>query len=433
MLFSLPSAFTILAVCLLRVVAGPASSSNAAPPRGFVTARGTKFELDGKPFAFVGANSYWLPLLTTQADVEHTFQSMQAAGVKVLRTWGFNAINGSELAGAKESGLTYYQVWNSSQWTLNEGPQGLQRLDNVIETAGKYGIKVILAFTNNWVGYGGMELYINWIAGAGNTHDVFYTDPRIIASYQSYVRTIVERYKNSPNIFAWELMNEARCSGDLPSGPSCTPASGAESLLKWYKSQSDFVRSLDPHHLITTGGEGHFFWKKPRTYWFDSQLVSDYNWNGQAGEDFDRNLALPNIDFATYHLYPQTWYPELDTPGSNFSVAGWGLEWINDHIKAGNKANKPIVLEEFGVSGLDNKTHVYTQWVQHALDTKHAIMPWQFGALGLTESGGNRVIKYADALINGASPNDGLAIYANQTAVWNIFTHAAKVQAQRSK
>ncbi len=50
-------------------------------------------------------------------------------------------------------------------------------------------------------------------------------------------------------------------------------------------------------------------------------------------------------------------------------MAGWGLEWINDHINgndyhniarfisansstAGNKANKPIVLEEFGVGGL---------------------------------------------------------------------------------
>lgn len=42
------------------------------------------------------------------------------------------------------------QTWNSSQWELNDGPQGLQRLDKVIETAGKYGIKVILAFTNNW-------------------------------------------------------------------------------------------------------------------------------------------------------------------------------------------------------------------------------------------------------------------------------------------
>ncbi|KAI0704958.1 glycoside hydrolase [Cytidiella melzeri] len=422
---------TLLAVSLLRVAATPVGES--ALPTGFVTAKGTQFELDGKPFAFVGANSYWLPLLTTQADVENTFQSMQAAGVKVLRTWGFNAVNGSELAAAKQSGLTYYQVWNSSQWTLNEGSQGLQRLDNVIETAGKYGIKVILAFTNNWVGYGGMELYINWIAGAGNTHDVFYTDERIIASYQSYVRTIVERYKSSPNIFAWELMNEARCSGDLPSGSFCTPASGAESLLKWYRSQSDFVRSLDPHHMITTGGEGHFFWTNPPTYWFDGQLVSDYNWNGQAGEDFDRNLGLPNIDFATYHLYPQTWYPELDTPGSNFSVGAWGLEWINDHINAGKKANKPIVLEEFGVTGLQNKSEIYPQWVNRALDTRHAgIMPWQFGALHLTESGGDRVIKYADALIDGASPNDGFAIYPNQTVVWDIFTQAAKVQALRS-
>ncbi len=31
------------------------------------------------------------------------------------------------------------------------------------------------------------------------------------------------------------------------------------------------------------------------------------------------------------------------------------------------------------------------------------IMPWQFGKLGLTESGGNRLIKYADALIDGVS------------------------------
>lgn len=53
-------------------------------------------------------------------------QTMSQAGVKVLRTWvseklkrnvflltldqGFNAINGSELAGAEQSGLTYYQV-----------------------------------------------------------------------------------------------------------------------------------------------------------------------------------------------------------------------------------------------------------------------------------------------------------------------------------
>lgn len=31
-----------------------------------------------------------------------------------------------------------------------------------------------------------MELYINWIAGAGNTHDVFYTDPNIVASFREW-------------------------------------------------------------------------------------------------------------------------------------------------------------------------------------------------------------------------------------------------------
>lgn len=105
-------------------------------------------------------------------------------------------------------------------------------------------------------------MYINWIAGAGNPHDVFFTDPRIIASYrkcitiyyyalifmenilpEKYVRTIVNRYKNSPNIFAWELINEARCLGDiLPAGPNCV--AGTNVVPKWYRQQSDFVRSL---------------------------------------------------------------------------------------------------------------------------------------------------------------------------------------------
>ncbi|KAJ7786420.1 glycoside hydrolase [Mycena metata] len=339
---------------LFTIVSGETHLKRTVP-KGFVTTRGAEFELDGSPFAFVGANSYWLPLLTSTEDVEATFQEMNRAGVKVLRTWGFNAINASELAGALESGLTYYQLWNNTDWTLNDGPQGLQRLDNVLEVALKYDIR-------------GMELYINHITGAP-THDIFYTDPKIIASYQRYVKTIVNRYKSSAAIFAWEMMNEARCLGDLPAGPACVPGSGT--LATWYKEQSDFIRSLDPHHLITTGGEGQFFWKTQ----------------------------------------------DPDFPGSNFSVEAWGLFWIDAHANAAKKAGKPLILEEFGITGDANRTKIYPTWVNRALDTKHGgIMPWQFGMLGLKED---------------ASPNDGLAIYKNQT-VWNVFTNAAKVQATRS-
>jgi mannan endo-1,4-beta-mannosidase len=35
---------------------------------------------------------------------------MQKAGIKVLRTWGFNMINATELPYVKANDLTYYQV-----------------------------------------------------------------------------------------------------------------------------------------------------------------------------------------------------------------------------------------------------------------------------------------------------------------------------------
>ncbi|KAK7058895.1 hypothetical protein VNI00_001519 [Paramarasmius palmivorus] len=251
-----------------------AVSGKVKPPKGFATTHGDRFEVDGKKFSFVGANSYWLPLLTSKEDVRSTFKEMKDAGIKVLRTWGWNAINATELEGALQSNLTYYQVWNSTEWILNDGPQGLQRLDYVIEQAGAHGIKVILTFTNNWsvhlpyhpffvtlIFRKGMDLFTSWIAGAGATHDTFFTDPRIRESYQRYVKTLVERYKDSPTIFAWELANEARCKGDTPGGPNCVAGSGT--LTEWYKEQSDFIRDLDPFHMITTGGEGHFYWKDP--------------------------------------------------------------------------------------------------------------------------------------------------------------------------
>ncbi|KAI5115314.1 hypothetical protein M0805_004993, partial [Coniferiporia weirii] len=229
----------------------------------------------------------------------------------------------------------------------------------------------------------------------------------------------------------WELMNEARCLSDtLPAGPDCVPGSGT--LNTWYKRQSDFVRSLDPNHMITTGGEGQFFLKNPPVIWSDGVASTDYNFNGQAGEDFGRDLLLPNIDFGVYHLYPQSWYPQLDFPGSNFTVEDWGLGWIQAHADTANSAEKPLVIEEFGLMGLDNKSSIYPSWVDRALSTNHAIMPWQFGQLGLTESGGNRLIKYSDMISGGASPNDGLAIYANQTDVVDIFVNAAKVMDERS-
>jgi mannan endo-1,4-beta-mannosidase len=71
-------------------------------------------------------------------------------------------------------------------------------------------------------------------------------------------------------------------------------------------------------------------------------------------------------------------------------------------VIAAKKIGKPVIIEEFGLNGIQNKTTIYPKWVKAALDTGiGGIMPWQWGQLGLTE--GNRNIKYADDIWQGVS------------------------------
>jgi hypothetical protein len=70
-----------------------------------------------------------------------------------------------------------------------------------------------------------------------------------------------------------------------------------------------------------------------------------------------------------------------DFPGSNETVVDWGVNWITQHAKFAKRANKPVVLEEFGLTGLRwaipyaisllvahlfivNQTTGYQKWVE---------------------------------------------------------------------
>jgi len=49
-------------------------------------------------------------------------------------------------------------------------------------------------------------------------------------------------------IMAWELCNEPRCKGDF----------SASKLQAWIEQSAEFLKSIDPHHLVTVGSEGFF-------------------------------------------------------------------------------------------------------------------------------------------------------------------------------
>jgi mannan endo-1,4-beta-mannosidase len=155
-----------------------------------------------------------------------------------------------------------------------------------VHAAEKYNIKLVLPFVNNWGDMGGIGAYT---AAFGGNATSWYTDAKSQAAYRNYIKVIVNRYKKSNAIFAWELGNEPRCK-------RCDTSV----IYKWAKSISEYIKSLDPNHMVTLGDEG---WLSPETFDGDGS----YAYGGGEGVDFVKNLEIKTLDYGTFHLYPNSW------------------------------------------------------------------------------------------------------------------------------
>lgn len=252
----------------------------ATPPtakRGssqFVQTDGASFIVNGSKFRYVGTNAYWLPVLNTEQDIWNTLGNISAIGAKVVRLWAFNDVTTTPSDG------TWFQLVQNGKVSINDGPNGLQKLDTVIQMAEQHGLYVIMTLTNNWYptasnstgsslqarggtteitlprnylsnDYGGMDLYVRQFGL--QYHDQFYTDEKVVKAFQNFTSQVVTRYVNSPAVFSWELANDPRCSSTLSMSGSCT----TETITQWHATMAAYIRSIDPNHLISSGNQGY--------------------------------------------------------------------------------------------------------------------------------------------------------------------------------
>jgi mannan endo-1,4-beta-mannosidase len=178
---------------------------------------------------------------------------------------------------------------------INTGPLGLQRLDYVVKAAESRGIKLVVPFVNNWDDYGGMTAYMPYCLNITSTasdiqatgdKSLWYTIPKCQEQYQKYIQTVVSRYLDSPAIFAWELVNEPRCTG-------CNTSV----ITEWARKTSAYIKSLDKKHMVAVGDEG--FGLKAT-----GEGTNQYPYEFYEGTDFVSLVGLPDIDMGTFHLYP---------------------------------------------------------------------------------------------------------------------------------
>lgn len=204
-------------------------------------------------------------------------------------------------------------------------------LDYILDEASKNNIRLILAMTSNWTPVGGLPQYLEW---AGKTDPVdFYTDPEIKQMYKDFVKTLLTRvntingrtYLDDPTIMAIDLFNEPRCE-------NCSDAIIAD----WYAEMADYVRSIDPNHMITTGEEGLYGCCKnpgnPGVQWSE--------WAAEVGQDFVKDHESENITFATMHFWPDNWQAVSEQFQQDFLQTR--MQDAEQVLK------KPVLLEEWG-------------------------------------------------------------------------------------
>ena len=374
---------------------------------GFLAAEGTAFVLNGQPLPLVGANNYYLGF-APDSMVEAVFDLAVQMGLNVLRTWAFldcgAAESGSIPANAKDGVFFHYWDSDTHRPAFNDGPNGLERLDRTIALAEQYGIGLILPLVNHWDDFGGMNQYLNWF-GLSGRHQ-FYRNSDVKQAYREYVEHVLTRvntrtkrqYKDEPAIFAWELANEPRCVGEdghpLPDG--------TDTLVGWVDEMSTYLKSFDPNHLVAVGDEGYF----------RRSLASGALYNGSFGVDCEQILGLATVDFGTCHLYPD--FAAGDGP------VEFGARWIREHIEAGQRANKPMIIEEYGWkvdnsvpgSGNTSRDAAFQVWLDQVLQSDGAgALVWMIASL---MADGRRYPDYDHYTIYAAQDTPSILAYSRR-------------------
>jgi mannan endo-1,4-beta-mannosidase len=337
---AIPAALSLAAICGFALAAPGKqviAAGDGAREHGFVGREGTHFVLDGKPFFVAGVNNHYLTF-GSQSEVVRVLDDAVAMGANVVRTF-IQPVIGSptgsvpptiwdwrQRAYSSDLGVhgTYLVYWDASRnaMALNDGPNGLEKLDFLVDEARKRNLKLIIAFLDFWDFTGGAQQMRAWY-GSEDKHTFFFQDERTKDNYKSLVRSILTRlntvtgtvYRDDPTIFAWELMNE----------PYIEPKT---LLFSWIGEMSSYVKSLDRKHMVTSGQAN-----------VDNHLS---------------DITIPSIDFATWHGYP-IYYNQTVNDMDKLIV---------DYCRIAAEAKKPVLLEEFGYARSNpDQAAAYSQWI----------------------------------------------------------------------
>ena len=315
----------------------------------FVKVKGTQFVIGDKPYYFMGTNFWYGLNLGSKGeggDRERLIRELDR--LKELGVNNLRVVAGSE--GPDKEPYRMVPALQTSSGVYNE--EVFDGLDFLLSEMKKRDMYAIMCLNNFWNWSGGMGQYMVWAGAAdsipyppphpGGNWDVyqkfaakFYSSEKAVELFNNHIKIIVARknsysnleYKNDPTIMAWELGNEPRGVNNV------------EAYTKWIAATSSLVKQLDPNHLVTTGSVG--------------KTSSSY-----SGTDPEKDHGITSIDYQTIHIWVQNWsiYNPAKADSTLPLSIEYALNYLKEHEAISKKINKPMVLEEFGISR-DGNSH----------------------------------------------------------------------------
>ncbi|POR31814.1 Putative mannan endo-1,4-beta-mannosidase C [Tolypocladium paradoxum] len=292
-----------LTFSLLDWLAAPYPHVTKQVPKSFVTFKGKRFQLNGKDFYFAGSNAYYL------LSRGLWLRAAKRAGLNVFRSW------------PSATGIHHRFKWSSQIW--GRGRRRDRRLlpgmgdrymrdwrytfDKVVDATSKVSMKLTVTLTNNWAEYGGVDVYTVTLGGKyhvdlrsaiclystnSSAANLSYRLPKIKTAFKSYMKeSMMTCDRTSSTIMAWEL------AMNLDAAPNrlATSRVVATAARSFHMKMSACIKGLEPHRLVTWGGEGGFnresdAWAyngsgfmMPHIYWQFGQSGYSYRQNHDDG------------------------------------------------------------------------------------------------------------------------------------------------------
>lgn len=312
----------------------------------FIKVDGTQFTYQDKPYYFTGTNFWYGCYLGSSGPegdrlrLKNELDELQKLGITNLRILG--ASEASELKKVLSPAIqTKPGIYNEK---LLEG------LDYLLVEMSKRNMHAVVFLNNYWEWSGGMNQYLTWLEKTEpfdtedpnadwpafmNNSASFCRDKEANKLFYEYIEMLLNRentitgelYKNDPVIMAWQLANEPR------PGWQDLGEKYIDDYFNWINETAQFIKSIDPYHLVSTGSEGVV----------GSLMNPDYYMKAHSSK---------NIDYAVFHLWAANWgwYDPQNSDGTFSKASEIAMDYISEHIMLAEKLNKPLVLEEFGIN-----------------------------------------------------------------------------------